>query len=55
MARHTGSYKSEKRKKELSRIKKQEEKRQRRLGKDKETDKTETTDMTAPPDKEPNT
>jgi len=33
LAKHAGAYKSEKRKKELSRLKKQEEKRQRRLGK----------------------
>jgi hypothetical protein len=33
LARHAGAYKSEKRKKELSRLKKQEEKRQRRMGK----------------------
>lgn len=31
MPRHGGGFKSEKRKKELSRLKKQEEKRQRRL------------------------
>jgi len=33
LAKHAGAYKSEKRKKELSRLKKQEEKRQRRMGK----------------------
>jgi hypothetical protein len=33
LARHAGAYKSEKRKKEVSRQKKQEEKRQRRLSK----------------------
>lgn len=34
MAKRAGAYKSEKRKKELDRIKKQEEKRQKRLKKD---------------------
>lgn len=34
MAKHAGAYRSEKRKKEISRQKKQEEKRQRRLKKD---------------------
>lgn len=34
MAKHAGAFKSEKRKKELMRQKRQEEKRQKRLGKD---------------------
>jgi hypothetical protein len=34
VAKHAGAYKSEKRKKELLRLKKQEEKRQKRLRKD---------------------
>ncbi|MEW6162272.1 MAG: hypothetical protein AB1606_02975 [Nitrospirota bacterium] len=33
MVKHAGAYKSEKRRKELSRLKKQEEKRQRRFNK----------------------
>lgn len=32
MARHGGAYRSDKRQKELARLKKQEEKRQRRFG-----------------------
>lgn len=43
MSKHTGVYKSEKRKKELSRQKKQEEKRQKRLIKNADTkENTET-------------
>ena len=37
MVRHAGAYKSEKRKKELLRKKRQEDKRQKRLGKIDET------------------
>lgn len=33
MAKHAGAYRSDKRRKELSRLKKQEEKRKRRLNK----------------------
>ena len=36
MSRHTGAFKSEKRKKELLRKKRQEEKRQKRFGKGNE-------------------
>ena len=46
MAKRAGSYKSEKRRKELSRLKKQEEKRQKRLTKvmseEQVTEKTDT-------------
>lgn len=39
MAKHAGAYKSEKRRKELSRLKKQEEKRQRRFSREVSAEK----------------
>jgi hypothetical protein len=43
-----GAYKSEKRKKELSRLKKQQEKRQRRLNKDTGQPQDESAELTVP-------
>ena len=43
-----GAYKSEKRKKELVRLKKQQEKRQRRLNKDAGRPQEENTELTEP-------
>ena len=45
MGKHAGAYKSEKRKKELSRIKKREEKRKKRLTKPGETEIEAGTEM----------
>ncbi len=42
MAKRAGAYKSEKRKKELMRLKKQEEKRQKRFGKSATSEVEET-------------
>lgn len=50
MARHGGSFKSDKRRKELLRLQKQEEKRQRRFsgktGKDADAEEQDSTELT---------
>jgi hypothetical protein len=57
LPKHAGAYKSQKRRKELDRLKKQEEKRQRRLNKglqtEPETEKTDIEDKGTEPDNQP--